>query len=250
MLEYSGRHLALIEAAQHAEAGALLSLLICLFAAWGMAPAGAGVGRLADRPAAYRAQAAGRRRAAGGVRDRIAKMRVFRYRTSSASPAAEPARPSCSIRLDGSLAQVMPSIALRHLPSAGRRMVLLLSFALLYQRRLLRADQDVRDPVGRAGAGGRRGRRWSRTRRTSTSPPLLALAHEGASSFRWRCTGSCVRLTSTRTVETALGVGPTMIAGVGLVTLSILVVLPVTADVTRWRARIWRWRSRSCCWAC
>ena len=41
-----------------------------------------------------------------------------------------------------------------------------------------------------------------------------------------------VRLNIERTVDTALGVGPTMIAGVSLVTLSILLVLPVTADVT------------------
>lgn len=33
-----------------------------------------------------------------------------------------------------------------------------------------------------------------------------------------------------RTVETALGIGPSMIAGVGLVALAILVVLPVTAS--------------------
>jgi hydrogenase-4 component E len=41
-----------------------------------------------------------------------------------------------------------------------------------------------------------------------------------------------IRLNIERNVDTALGVGPTMIAGVSLVTLSILLVLPVTADVT------------------
>ena len=41
-----------------------------------------------------------------------------------------------------------------------------------------------------------------------------------------------VTLNIARTIDTALGVGPTMIAGVSLVTLSILLVLPVTAEVT------------------
>ena len=41
-----------------------------------------------------------------------------------------------------------------------------------------------------------------------------------------------VKLNIARTIDTALGVGPTMIAGVSLVTLSILLVLPVTSDVT------------------
>ena len=40
------------------------------------------------------------------------------------------------------------------------------------------------------------------------------------------------RLGIHRTVETALGIGPTLIVGVGLVALSIVLVLPVTASAT------------------
>src|SRR5205807_10118976 len=43
VLEYSGRHLALIEAASHLKLVLYLSLLICLFAPFGMAPAAAGL---------------------------------------------------------------------------------------------------------------------------------------------------------------------------------------------------------------
>ena len=49
VLEYSGRHLALIEAASHLKLVLYLSLLICLFAPFGMAPATRACG-LADRP--------------------------------------------------------------------------------------------------------------------------------------------------------------------------------------------------------
>jgi hydrogenase-4 component E len=41
-----------------------------------------------------------------------------------------------------------------------------------------------------------------------------------------------VKLGIHRSVETALGIGPTMVIGVALVALSILLVLPVTSDST------------------
>ena len=62
VLEYSGRHLALIEAASHLKLVLYLSLLICLFAPFGMAPATAGLSRLGDRACGLDRQAAGRRR--------------------------------------------------------------------------------------------------------------------------------------------------------------------------------------------
>ena len=78
ILEYSGRHLALIELAASVKLLLYLSLIACLFLPWGLAPAGAGWGALALGAAAYASKLA-----LGGVALAIfetatAKMRVFR----------------------------------------------------------------------------------------------------------------------------------------------------------------------------
>jgi formate hydrogenlyase subunit 4 len=79
VLEYSGRHLAMIEAASHVKLLLYLSVIACVFAPWGIAVAGQG-------PAAYLAGfgAYVAKLAAGGFllavfETAIAKMRVFRY---------------------------------------------------------------------------------------------------------------------------------------------------------------------------
>lgn len=78
VLEYSGRHLAMIEFASHLKLLLYVSLIACLFVPWGLAPHGAG-------PAAFAAGAAAwiGKLAAGGTllavfETAIAKMRVFR----------------------------------------------------------------------------------------------------------------------------------------------------------------------------
>jgi formate hydrogenlyase subunit 4 len=78
VLEYSGRHLALIELAASLKLILYLSLIACLFAPWGIAPANAGAAALALGIATYVAKLA-----AGGFllavfETSIAKMRVFR----------------------------------------------------------------------------------------------------------------------------------------------------------------------------
>jgi formate hydrogenlyase subunit 4 len=78
VLEYSGRHLALIDLAASLKLLLYVSLIGCVFAPWGMAAPGAGVGVLAVGIAAYAAKLA-----AGGFllalfETAIAKMRVFR----------------------------------------------------------------------------------------------------------------------------------------------------------------------------
>ena len=79
ILEYSGRHLALIELAAALKLLLYASLIACIFAPCGIAPAGAG-------PAAYALGAGiyGAKMAAGALllallETVIAKMRVFRY---------------------------------------------------------------------------------------------------------------------------------------------------------------------------
>jgi formate hydrogenlyase subunit 4 len=78
VLEYSGRHLALIELSASLKLLLYVSLIACLFTPWGLVPSGAAFGALALGAAAYIAKLA-----AGGFllalfETSIAKMRVFR----------------------------------------------------------------------------------------------------------------------------------------------------------------------------
>jgi len=78
VLEYSGRHLALIDLASELKLLLYVSLIGCVFVPWGMAPAGAGVQAFAVGVVAYLAKLA-----VGGFllalfETAIAKMRVFR----------------------------------------------------------------------------------------------------------------------------------------------------------------------------
>jgi formate hydrogenlyase subunit 4 len=78
VLEYSGRHLALIELSASLKLVLYVSLVACLFAPWGLAPADAGLPALAIGIAAYIGKLA-----VGGFllalfETSIAKMRVFR----------------------------------------------------------------------------------------------------------------------------------------------------------------------------
>jgi len=79
VLEYSGRHLAMIELAAALKLLLYVSLIACIFVPWGLAPAGAGLGAYAVGIATYAGKLA-----VGGVllalfETAIAKMRVFRY---------------------------------------------------------------------------------------------------------------------------------------------------------------------------
>jgi len=78
ILEYSGRHLALIEAASYLKLVLYLSLLICLFAPFGMAPATAGVGGWLLGLLAWTAKLLAGAALLGVWEVSIAKMRVFR----------------------------------------------------------------------------------------------------------------------------------------------------------------------------
>ena len=78
VLEYSGRHLAVIEFAAALKLLLYVSLIACIFVPWGIAPAGAGVGAMAVGLIAYLGKLF-----AGGfllvlAETSVAKMRVFR----------------------------------------------------------------------------------------------------------------------------------------------------------------------------
>ena len=78
VLEYSGRHLALIDLASELKLLFYVSVIACLFIPWGIAPPGGDASDLAVGTASYLAKLA-----AGGAllavfETSIAKMRVFR----------------------------------------------------------------------------------------------------------------------------------------------------------------------------
>lgn len=78
VLEYSGRHLALIELAASVQLLLYISLIACVFVPWGLAPDGAGVGAYALGASAYVAKLLAASLALALFETATAKMRVFR----------------------------------------------------------------------------------------------------------------------------------------------------------------------------
>ena len=78
ILEYSGRHLALIEAASFLKLLLYLSVVACVFAPWGVAVAGEGLAAYLVGVAAYVAKLAAAGFLLAVFETAIAKMRVFR----------------------------------------------------------------------------------------------------------------------------------------------------------------------------
>jgi formate hydrogenlyase subunit 4 len=78
VLEYSGRHLAMIEAASHLKLVLYISLIICMFAPFGMAPAAGGPQAWVVGGLAYFAKVSLAAAVLGVWEVSIAKMRVFR----------------------------------------------------------------------------------------------------------------------------------------------------------------------------
>jgi formate hydrogenlyase subunit 4 len=78
ILEYSGRHLAVIELASMLKLLLYVSLIICVFAPWGIAIADAGIGDRLAGAAIYVAKLGVAGALLGVFETSIAKMRVFR----------------------------------------------------------------------------------------------------------------------------------------------------------------------------
>ncbi len=78
ILEYSGRHLAVIELAASLKLLLYLSLIACVFLPWSMAPTGAGLAAIAIGLALYLVKLAAGGALLGFFETTIAKMRVFR----------------------------------------------------------------------------------------------------------------------------------------------------------------------------
>ncbi|HSK38675.1 MAG TPA: hydrogenase-4 component E [Arenibaculum sp.] len=107
--------------------------------------------------------------------------------------------------------------------------VLLFSFALLYQRRLFSLlNVFALQSAALAALAAWQGYIQDAPHLYVTA--LIALSMK-AVIIPYALHRIIVRFAIVRTVDTALGVGLTMAAGVGLVTLSILLVLPITTHV-------------------
>ena len=78
ILEYSGRHLALIEAASYLKLLLYVSLISCVFFPWGLANAGAGGGAFLTGAGVYIVKLGAAGFALAVFETAIAKMRVFR----------------------------------------------------------------------------------------------------------------------------------------------------------------------------
>ena len=78
VLEYSGRHLAVIELAASLTLLLYVSLIACVFVPWGIAPVGSGLGGFAIGLLAYLGKLAVGGALLAGFETSIAKMRVFR----------------------------------------------------------------------------------------------------------------------------------------------------------------------------
>ena len=168
ILEYSGRHLAVIELAASLKLLLYISLIACVFVPWGIAPAGAGPAAFAIGFAAYVAKLAVGGVAARPVRDdRRQDARLPRVRFHGRRADARPARHAPPLR-DADVPMIGLDFDVAHLLAGG---LVLVSFVLLYQDRHVRADQRVRAACGGVGGIGRLAGAACRTRRTSSSRP-------------------------------------------------------------------------------
>lgn len=107
--------------------------------------------------------------------------------------------------------------------------MLLLSFVLLYQRRV----SAVIHALAAQGAVLALAAAWQGHVQSAPQLYLTALIALGAKAVLIPLALRTLlrRFDLLRTVETALGIGPSLIAGVAMVALAILVVLPITAGI-------------------
>jgi len=196
VLEYSGRHLAMIEFGAFLKLLLYISLIACVFCPWKIALFGTGALSYAMRRRRLSRQACGCRFPAGAVRNRHGEnARVPRSAISRCRADAGPARHSPPFRVTELLMQMHSlSFDVSHTLAGG---LVLISFMMLYQDRLYSPAQRL--CAARAGAGAfRRLQAFIQNAPHLYVTALIALVFR-RSSFRWRCTGSSSSLGFTAT---------------------------------------------------
>ena len=226
VLEYSGRHLALIDLSSELKLLLYLSVIACLFVPWGIAPPDASPQAIAVCFAAYLGKLA-----VGGVllavfETSIAKMRVFRV--PAFLGAALMLGLLATLLLFVSREPVMRghlSFDVAHLLAGS---LVLVSFMQLYQDRLY-ALLNIYALHALVLAGSVAWQAFIQDAPHLYLTAMIALVFKAivipAALHR-----IIVRLGIHREIETVGGVGPTMLLGMGLVALSMVVMLRVTSE--------------------
>ena len=227
VLEYSGRHLAMIEFGAFLKLLLYVSLIACVFFPWRIAVFGAGPLAYAIGAGAYVVKLAIAGFLLALFETATAKMRVFRVPQISRRRAdAGPARHAAAVRVEEFLMQ-MQSLAfdVSHTLAGG---LVLISFMMLYQDRLysllnvfaLHALVLALSVAWQAFV---------------QDAPHLYITAVIALVFKAIVIPVALhrivkQLGIHRDIESAVGIGPTMLAGMALVALSMVLMLRVTAD--------------------
>ena len=224
VLEYSGRHLAVIELAAALKLLLYVSLIACIFAPWGLAPHGADLRTMAFGAVAYLAKLAVGRLPAGAVRNldrenaRLSRA-GFPWRGADAGTSRHAAAVRVTELVMGTLA-----FDVAHLFAGG---LVLVSFMLLYQDRMTGLINifTLHAIVLSLSVA------WQAY---TQHAPHLYLTAAIAVLFKaviipLSLQRIMVRLRIHRDIEVVGGVGVTMLLGICLVALSLVVMLPATA---------------------
>ena len=225
VLEYSGRHLAVIELASMLKLLLYISLIACVFAPWTLAIADASV---ADRLVGARAlcrQARNRRRGLGSLRDQHRQNAgVPRPRFPRRGADARLPRRAAAVCFEGAEVTGL-SFDVSHLLAGA---LVLISFMLLYQTRLyaLLNVYSAQAVVLSASVA------WQAFVQDATHLYVTA-----AVAFAFKALAIPIALHRIiaglgieRDAENVVGIGPTMLAGLVLVALSVVVMLRITGD--------------------
>ena len=227
ILEYSGRHLAMIELGAFLKLLLYVSLIACVFFPWQIALYGSGTLSYAVGAGAYVLKLAACRLSARAVRDRHRKdAGVSRPAISRRGLHAGPARHAAAVRLEEFLMQ-MHSLAfdISHTLAGG---LVLISLMMLYQDRLysLLNVFALHALVLSLSVA------WQAFIQDA---PHLYVTAVIALVFKAIVIPVALhrivkQLGIHRDIESAVGIGPTMLAGMGLVALSLVLMLRVTSD--------------------
>ena len=225
VLEYSGRHLALIELSAALRLILYVSLLACVFVPWGIESAGAEAPTLALGNRGVSRQARARRLFAGAVRNLDRQdAGIPGAGISRCGADARPAGDAAALRL-GELLMHGLSFDIAHLLAGS---LVLVSFLELYQDRLY-ALLNVYALHALVLASSVAWQAFAQDAPHLYITAAIALIFK-AIVIPVTLHRMIVRLGIHREIEKVVGVGPVMLAGIGLVALSMVVMLRVTQE--------------------
>ena len=226
LLEYSGRHLAVIELAAWLKLLLYMSLIGCVFVPWGLAPPGASIGEQLTGVAAYVAKLAAGGFLLAAVRDdRRQDARLPYFGVSRRRADARTCLASASFRHEDLAMTGRLAFDVAHLLAGG---LVLISFMLLYQNRLY-ALLNVFALQASVLALSVAGKPLCKARRIFIITAAIALIFK-AIVIPVALHRIVARLGIHREIDTVVGIGPTMLAGIALVALSMVVMLRVTSE--------------------